>query len=216
MGAKTARIVRRIIATMVCSMAALGVLVLVGCAGAGQGDIEKRGECAPAFSHSYEKALQCMTETAGDAKLVAVRTSGEIAPGQIPEWMYLFASQEKMGLYTVFMAEGASSVAGVDQGVYSDELFGGIASVDAVDVDADRAYQIACDSLPEGTGPTACSAFLMLSALEEGAAQQEAIAWTFAFYPISEDEGEEGSSDAEPIYSCTVDAQTGEVSQIVA
>ncbi|MDO5043199.1 MAG: hypothetical protein Q4D92_06795 [Slackia sp.] len=197
-----------------CAIALTACVAVVGCTGSGEEGVSY-GSCPAAFGAAYEQAEAVVRDQVGDAKVVAVRVSDEIAPGRSPEWMYLFASQEKMGLFTVFSDGNESSVAPVDDEAYVDVAFESIPEVDEVAFDADEAYRLACEAMPEQQGETECSAYMMLSTLDDET-QDSAMKWVFTFYPVlSEENGEESGAESDPICSFTVDARTGEVLQRV-
>lgn len=193
-----------------CAVLALAAVALAAACGCSASGVD--GADGSALGTPYAQALDKMRAYAPDAKLVAVRTSAPIGSAGDVEWMYLFATQKEMGLYSVFSAGEQSSVGVVDDEAYADEVFEGIPDVGEVAVDSDAAYELARATLPEGFGDTLCNAYLMLSSLEGDDSSEGAMEWVFEFEPADEAEGEAGEDRQETVtHVCAVDARTGNV-----
>lgn len=180
-------------------LAAVAVTLAAAC---GCSASEGGGAGGSALGAPYVQALEKMRAYAPDAKLVAVRTSAPIGSVDEVEWMYLFATQKEMGLYSVFSTGGQSSVGIVDDEAYADEVFEGIPDASEVAVDSDEAYELALATVPEAFGDTLCNAYLMLSSLEGADSVEGTMEWVFEFEPG--DAGQQGDE----VHVCTVDART--------
>lgn len=193
--------------------------LLSGCAA--NGEVSAIGP-APAFSGEvYERTMQAMAEKDEGAIPVSIVMNSYAAPDKTaPLWSYLFASQRYAKFYTVFnySTKATASIYGATTWTLKDWEAAPRDVPETVEVDADAAYRIVLGAHPEyASRPFRVSFLAYEPEIEKTEDAPDPMTWYFYF--TTEEALEAFDSSVENPNDIanaivTVDAQTGELSQL--
>lgn len=209
---------RRACGRTVAVMLAL-VCLLSGCAASGE---NSAASLAPAFSgEAYGRTVQAMAEKDEGAIPVSVVMTSYATPGKTaPFWSYLFASQRYAKFYTVFnySTKATASIYGATTWTLEDWKAAPQDVPSTVAVDADDAYRSVLEKHPEySSHPFRVSFLAYEPEIEKTEDAPDPMTWYFYFtteeaLEVFDSSVENPNDIANAIV--TVDAQTGEVSQL--
>lgn len=201
--------VRHITCTLIAFAAALAFvasIALTSCANVPKISLE------PALKDTYDIALEAALAKSDDCVLVAIQSTTSVTSEIEPTWMYLFFSQSRNYLYTVFPGENPVA-ANYAPASLTQEAYLALPRLNGTELDAQEALALVEKQLQKnGLSYRSVKATLVMYFIGDNAPTNQTMRWYFDFN-LAEIDPESEQAEPNKPFSYSVDLYTGEVTK---